>query len=143
MPASERQVEIARLTTAAKTALGRHGVSRAALAVILENLQQTAVLGHLWSEADYPLTAEDDVDGLHLVAEEPDRSFAIYVNVLRPGWRAPPHNHTTWACAAAIHGCEYNYLYERVDDGRSPGQAQLRQRADPRDPRHRPRLDAG
>lgn len=129
MSASERQAEIARLTAAAKAALDRHGLTRTALVMILDNLQRTAALIHLWSETDYPLTAEDNGDGLHLVAEEPDRSFAIYVNVLRPGRRVPPHNHTTWACVAAIHGCEYNYLYDRLDDGRSPGRAQLRQSA--------------
>jgi len=130
MITSERQAEIARLTAAAKTALRDHGESRAALAIILDNLNRSAALTHLWSGEDYPLTSEADGDGLHLVAEQPDRSFAIYVNVLRGGWRAPPHNHTTWACIAAIDGCEHNYLYERLEGGFAPGRARLRQSAE-------------
>jgi predicted metal-dependent enzyme (double-stranded beta helix superfamily) len=129
MPASERQEQVARLIAHSKSILGGHPPTRGALAEIAANLELLAAQRHLWSEAEYRSPTEAERQRRYLVTEEPDHSFALYLSVMCRGRRVPPHNHTTWACIAAIEGCEQNFLYERLDDGSEPGRAQLRESA--------------
>jgi len=123
----ERQTQVARLVEGAKAVLVEKPLSRDALAVIAGKLEALAAMRHLWSESEYPSPGEAERQARYLVSEEPNRSFALYLSVMRLGKRVPPHNHTTWACVAAVEGCEHNYLYERIDDGSAPGHARLRE----------------
>jgi predicted metal-dependent enzyme (double-stranded beta helix superfamily) len=117
--------ELVRFT---KATLAEKGLGRAALARILERLRSLASERALWSEDRFPPPPMGERQARYLVHEEPDRTFALYLNVMRPGKRIPPHNHTTWACIAAVEGCEHNYLYDRLDDGNEPGRAAIRER---------------
>ncbi len=127
MPASDRQDQVARLITDSKSILGGLPPTRAALGEITARLELLAARQHLWSEADYRSPTEAERQRRYLITEEPDRSFALYLNVMCRGRRVPPHNHTTWACIAAVEGCEQNFLYERLDDGSETGRARLRE----------------
>lgn len=97
------------------------------LAQIRERLIQLAGQSSLWSERDFPQSRGNTLHARYLVAQAGD--MTLYLNVMRPGNKTPPHNHTTWACIAAVSGDEQNYLYERVDDGSVAGKAELRQTA--------------
>jgi predicted metal-dependent enzyme (double-stranded beta helix superfamily) len=128
MHAQERQRRVAEFVANAKSILAGQSLSRNALAEIAGKLEALAAEGHLWSESQFRSPTETERQKRYLVSEQQDRTFALYLNAMYRGRRVPPHNHTTWACIAAVEGCEINYLYDRLDDGSEPGKATLRER---------------
>lgn len=127
MHADERRQQVGDLVAGARAILAKNSLSRVAIADIAGRLEALAARSHLWSESEYPSPSEGEREVIYLVSEEADRSFALYLSLKHPGRRVPPHNHTTWACIAAVEGCEHNFLYDRLDDGRISGQARLRE----------------
>jgi predicted metal-dependent enzyme (double-stranded beta helix superfamily) len=79
-----------------------------------------------WTPERYADPELDQRQARYLIATDPDDSFTLYLNVMRPGNRIPPHNHTTWACVAAVTGSEHNTVYERTDGSNSAGPATLK-----------------
>jgi predicted metal-dependent enzyme (double-stranded beta helix superfamily) len=126
MHAQERQRRVAEFVASAKSILAGQALSRDALAGVAGKLEALAAERHLWSETEFRSPTEAERQKRYLVSEQQDRTFALYLNAMYRGRRVPPHNHTTWACIAAVEGCEINHLYERLDDGSEPGKARLR-----------------
>ena len=124
MPNEQR---IDALIHGAQSIITEQGVTRDALGRVLVELQSLASDKELWFGDRFPDPDEGEQQARYLIREDPGNKFTLYLNVMRPGKRIPPHNHTTWACIAAVDGREYNTLYERADDGTGAGPAQLRE----------------
>lgn len=64
--------------------------------------------------------------GVYLLHEEPDHTLAVFAVSWLPNRGTPPHDHGTWAAVAGVEGDEKNVFWERVDDRRRAGYAELR-----------------
>jgi predicted metal-dependent enzyme (double-stranded beta helix superfamily) len=118
--------EIDALVNRAKAELKEGNITRAALEKVLSSLLNLASNSSKWSHGRFPDPKEDERQARYLLREDKDKSFALYLNVMRPGKRIPPHNHTTWACVSAVTGTEHNVIYERVDGASGPGPAKIK-----------------
>jgi predicted metal-dependent enzyme (double-stranded beta helix superfamily) len=125
MDTQERARSVDRAIGAMRAVIDRDGVTRPALGQVLGIVQALAARPELWNESDYPAPQDGELQARYLVREDADRGYALYLNVLRPGKKIVPHNHTTWACIAAVEGVEENRVYRRLDDGSSAGRARL------------------
>lgn len=103
-------------------------LARGSLDGIRARILRIAARKELWSEAEYPSPAPGEQQNRFLIGQEGTSGISLYLNVLRAGKKIPPHNHTTWACIAAVDGVEHNTLYDRLDDASTPGKAEIRVR---------------
>lgn len=123
--AATRQQTVESTLNAVRGIIDSQGVTRDALAEVLETLERLAAQSELWNETDFPPPQADERQARYLIDQTPEQTFALYLNVMRPGKRIPPHDHTTWACIAGVEGEEMNTLYRRLDDGSVEGKAEL------------------
>jgi len=100
-------------------------LDRSKLEDIRSRLLKLAARPEFWSEDDYPSPPDGELQNRFLIASEADGGISLYLNVVRSGKKVPPHDHTTWACIAAVEGVEHNMFYSRTDDGSVEGKATL------------------
>lgn len=121
----QRQSAVQQSIERIKAFISKGGLDRAVLAQVLEEVRGLADARDFWTGEAFPVPDETSRQARYLIQEDPDRGYALYLNVMLPGRRIPPHNHTTWACVAGIEGEEHNFVYRRLDDGGTPGHAEL------------------
>jgi rhodanese-related sulfurtransferase/predicted metal-dependent enzyme (double-stranded beta helix superfamily) len=120
----ERAAAVRRLVDEAKKIESREGVTYASLDRIGGLLATLATRADLFPPAQFPLGADG---GIYRLSEDPDNRFALYASAGAPGKKVPPHNHTTWAIIAGVHGAERNVVYDRLDDRARSDVVQLRE----------------
>ncbi len=125
-PTHEKQMAVARFLDLAREQTAG-AVTRENLSAVLDGLIKIAAHREWWSEDEYPKPEQGELQARYLISEDADSTYALYLNVMRPGKKIVPHDHTTWACIAAVEGTETNYLYERTDGGSEAGPATLKQ----------------
>ena len=119
----ERAAAVRRLVDEARE-IEKAGVTHGALEKIGGLLSSLAGRADLFPQDEFPLGADG---GIYRLSEDPDHRFALYASAGGPGKKVPPHNHTTWAIIAGVHGAERNVVYDRLDNGAREGVVQLRE----------------
>jgi predicted metal-dependent enzyme (double-stranded beta helix superfamily) len=107
--------------------LTREGLDDAAMAAAVPALAKSLVLmKHNWLRSYMCVPGPTpSAAGIYALHEEPDHSLAIFVVTWLPGDETPPHDHGTWAVIAGLDGHETNHWWKRVDDGATPGYAEV------------------
>ncbi|MGQ2902230.1 MAG: hypothetical protein ACT6RL_10050 [Neoaquamicrobium sediminum] len=122
---SRRDELVSALRDKARELLPESAIERTNVEAVAAGLRELAADTALWSEAEFPPPEGDEKQARYLIAQDDGQTYALYLNVMKPGKKIPPHNHTTWACVAAVDGVELNTLYRRIDGGTEAGHAEL------------------
>jgi rhodanese-related sulfurtransferase/predicted metal-dependent enzyme (double-stranded beta helix superfamily) len=119
----ERAAAVRQLIDQARD-IEKAGVTPATLDRIGGLLSSLARRADLFPQDEFPLGADG---GIYRLSEDPDHRFALYASTGGPGKKVPPHNHTTWAVIAGVHGAERNVVYDRLDNRARGDLVQLRE----------------
>jgi rhodanese-related sulfurtransferase/predicted metal-dependent enzyme (double-stranded beta helix superfamily) len=119
----ERSRAVRRLVDEARE-IEKSGVTYTTLERIGSLLGGLASRTDLFPLEEFPLGPDG---GIYRLSEDSDHRFALYASAGGAAKKVPPHNHTTWAVIAGVHGAERNVVYDRLDNGARPDFVQLRE----------------
>ena len=105
-------------------AIGEAGIDRNSLARIKDEVLRLSARRDLFPIEEFP-AVEAGTSSMYRLSEDADHRYALYVSCPAQGRSTPPHNHTTWAVIAGVHGREHNKLYRRLDDGSQEGKGRV------------------
>ena len=124
MTISQKREELAQqLLVNTKAILASRELNRETLALIEKEVTNLSDKTELWGEEDFRTPSIEEKQNRFLIAQDDNQDLSLYLNVMQPGKKIQPHNHTTWACVGAVEGVEINTLYDRVDGGSEEGKA--------------------
>ena len=118
---TKRQTQVGLSVAKIKNIIGDHALTQPILDDVLKELLNLSQQTDLWSVDEFPDPQPDELQARYMIHEDANQTYALYLNVMRPGKKIVPHNHTTWACIAAAEGVAKNFVHERLDDGTAPG----------------------
>jgi len=122
--AAERARAVQACLDDVRAILAEAGLNRLALERVKGRLLALAQRRDLFSFAQFPLLHEHST--MHVLAEDGD-GLTLYAVAAQGESATPPHDHTTWAVVVGVEGEELNKRWRRVDDGATPGKAELEQ----------------
>ena len=121
MSVQKRRAEaVAETIARGRAIVGDGALTPAALAAIKAPMIALAAREELFPVEHCP-PGDETFAGMYRLSEDADRRFSLYASAEKPGFVAPPHNHTTWAVIAGVRGVEHNVFYARTDHGAEPG----------------------
>ena len=110
-----------------RSMISSNGVTRSTLSEVKARLLELATHQELFNTDIFPVQNGDNESSLYLLSEDINHEYAFYALSEIRGKMTPPHDHTTWAVIAGIEGEELNKFYDRLDNGKDEGQAQIRE----------------
>ena len=121
----QRDTEVNRSTNDVRTKVSKNGITRLALSKVKARLLELAANQEFFNTNIFPVKDGDGTSSLYLLSEDEKHEYALYVVSERRGNMSPPHDHTTWAVIAGVEGEELNKFYDRLDDGKEKGLAEI------------------
>ena len=79
-----------------------------------------------WFRPEFRQCDPEQGFSLHILHEEPNHDLAVFLISWLPDRGTTPHNHKTWAVVVGMEGSEQEVNFERLDDGKRPGYADLK-----------------
>lgn len=122
---AKRSEAVKNLIVNTRSRLDLGELTRNLLNDVRKDVEALAGYSDFWTDTAFSPPEEGELQARYLIASESDTGISLYLNVMRAGKKILPHDHTTWACIAAVEGSELNTLYERHDDGSKEGYAEL------------------
>jgi len=106
--------------------VARGADEREMLEKVPELAKRLVLMRHNWLRT-YMCEADPERNhaGRYPLHEEPDHGVTVSVVTWKPGDQTPPHDHGTWSVVAGLEGAETNQLWKRLDDGATPGHAEI------------------
>jgi predicted metal-dependent enzyme (double-stranded beta helix superfamily) len=120
---------IARFVQDVRAAVADHGKDREAVVAAVTPRMEALAADQSWVPAAAREADEQQGFGIVVLHEEPDDApgggFLVETICWAPGRGVAPHDHQTWGIVVGLDGEEVNVDWKRIDDGATPGHADL------------------